>query len=68
MQTHFHLLGNEVDQFMYMQGNPVAEFSDSQWLCDIAFVVDFTNHLSQLNKNNQLLNVMLAKVKSIKTN
>ena len=56
---------------MNTQGNHVAELSDSQWLCDLAFMVDISQHLSELNKKlqrlNQLLNVMLAKVKSFET-
>jgi len=56
---------------MNMQGNSVPEIGDNQWLCDLAFVVDISKHLSELNRKlqgpNQLLNVMFAKVKSFET-
>ena len=71
MLIRFYLLRNEVDQFMNTQGNHVTELSDSQWLYNLAFMVDISKHLSELKKKlqrlNQLLNVMLAKVKSLET-
>ena len=71
MLTRFYLLRNEVCQFMNMQEIPVAELSDSRWLCDLAFMFDISKHLSELNKKlqgpNQLSNVMLAIVKLFET-
>ena len=42
---------NKIGQYINMQGNPAAELSDSQWLCDLAFMVDISKHLSKLNMN-----------------
>ena len=71
MLTRFYLLRNETGQFMIMQGNPVLKLSDSRWLCDLAFMIDISKHFSKLNIKlqgpNQLLNFMLAKVKSFET-
>ena len=68
MLTRFYLLRNEVDQFMNNQGNHVVELTDSQWLCDLEFMVDISKHLSELNVKlqgpSQLLNSLFAKVKS----
>ena len=53
---------------MDTQGNPVAELSDNGWLCDLAYMIDISKHLSEHNMKlqglNQLLNSMFAKVKS----
>lgn len=44
------------------------ELSDSKWFCDLAFMVDITKHLSELNIKlegpNQLLSCLLLNVKS----
>ncbi|XP_074050066.1 general transcription factor II-I repeat domain-containing protein 2A-like isoform X2 [Macrotis lagotis] len=66
--VRFYELRNEVKQFMEMKGRPVRELSDSQWLCDLAFMVDITKHLSELTVKlqgpNQLLSNLLSNVKS----
>lgn len=31
------------------EGQPVRELSDSKWLCDLAFMVDITQYLSEMN-------------------
>lgn len=68
MLMRFHELRNEVKQFMEMKGKPVLELSDSKWLCDLAFMVDITKYLSELNVKlqgpNQLLSSLLSNVKS----
>ena len=50
------------------KGKPVAELSDSMWLCDLAFMVDITQYLSELNVKlqgpNQLLSSLLSNVNS----
>ena len=59
---------DEVEQFMGMKGKPVRELKDSKWLCDLAFMVDITKYLTQLNIKlqgpNQLLSSLLSNVKS----
>lgn len=51
-----------------MMGTPVAELSDDKWMCDLAFVVDITKYLSDLNVKlqgpNQFLSDLLSNVKS----
>ena len=71
MLTPFHLVRNEIGQFMDMQENSVVELSGNRWLCDLAFMVDISKHFSELSIKlqgpNQLLNYMFAKVKSFET-
>ena len=67
MLTRFYLLRNEVCQFMNMQEIPVADLSDSRWLCDLAFMFDISKHLSELNKKLQGPNVTFAIVKLFET-
>ncbi|KAK8389084.1 hypothetical protein O3P69_020808 [Scylla paramamosain] len=68
MLMRFYELRDEVKQFMEMKGTPVRELSDSKWLCDLAFMVDITKYLSELNVKlqgpNQLLSSLLSHVKS----
>ncbi|XP_016061495.1 PREDICTED: general transcription factor II-I repeat domain-containing protein 2B-like isoform X1 [Miniopterus natalensis] len=68
MLMRFYELRDEVRQFMEMKGKPVRELSDSTWLCDLAFMVDITKYLSELNvklqRPNQLLSSLLSNVKS----
>jgi hypothetical protein len=51
MLMRFYKLRDEVKQFMEMKGKPVRELNDSKWLCDLAFMVDITKYLSELNVN-----------------
>ena len=52
----------EIQQFMEGKGCHVAEFNDSEWICDLAFLVDITSHLNELNsrlqRKGQLINCM----------
>uniref|UniRef100_A0A8C1LT94 Uncharacterized protein n=1 Tax=Cyprinus carpio TaxID=7962 RepID=A0A8C1LT94_CYPCA len=68
MLARFFNLREEVKQFMENKGKPVVELSDDKWLCDLAFMVDITKHLSELNVKlqgpNQLLSSLLSNVKS----
>jgi len=48
MLRHCYLLHNELVQFMNMHGNPVVGLSDSQRLCDLAYMVYNSNHFSEL--------------------
>ncbi|TWW71201.1 hypothetical protein D4764_17G0006840 [Takifugu flavidus] len=51
-----------------MKGKPVMELSDGKFLSDLAFIVDITKHLSELNIKlqgpNQLVSSLLSNVKS----
>jgi len=68
MLMRFYELRDEVKLFMEMKGKPVTELSDGKWLCDLAFMVDMTKYLSELNIKlqgpNQLLSSLLSHVKS----
>lgn len=48
--------------------NPVAEFSDDDWMCEFAFIVGITTHLTELNtrlqRTLQLIDAMLDHVTS----
>jgi len=46
-----HLLWGESAQFMNRHGNLSFNFRDSQWLRDVAFMVDIGQYLSVLNVN-----------------
>ena len=66
MLTRFYKLGDEVKQFMEMEGKTFI--SESKWLCDLAFMADIAKDLSELNVklqgHNQLLSSMFSNVKS----
>ena len=61
-------LKDEIQQFMEGKGNPIAEFNDAEWICDLAFLVDITSHLNELNsrlqRKGQLINCMFDHVKA----
>nr|KAF6480752.1 hypothetical protein HJG59_010594 [Molossus molossus] len=68
MLMRFYELWDEVKQFMEMKGKPVRELNDSKWLCNLAFTVDTTKYLSELNiklqSPNQLLSSLPSNMKS----
>lgn len=45
---------------MDKKGKPVAELDDPDWLHDLAFLVDITEHLNVLNVNMQGRNKLVA--------
>ncbi|CAI9730290.1 Hypothetical predicted protein [Octopus vulgaris] len=40
----------EIEQFMENKGKPVLDFQSPEWLQHLAFNVDITEHLNNLNK------------------
>ncbi|TWW71158.1 General transcription factor II-I repeat domain-containing protein 2A [Takifugu flavidus] len=68
MLARFYTLREEVKHFMEMKGKPVMELSDGKFLSDLAFMVDITKHLSELNIKlqgpNQLISSLLSNVKT----
>uniref|UniRef100_A0A0L8GJB9 SPIN-DOC-like zinc-finger domain-containing protein n=1 Tax=Octopus bimaculoides TaxID=37653 RepID=A0A0L8GJB9_OCTBM len=46
----FFNLQEEIEQFIEKKGKPVLEFQSLGWLQDLAFIVDITEHLNNLNK------------------
>ncbi|KAL4006188.1 mitochondrial carrier [Sarotherodon galilaeus] len=49
----FFDLREEIEQFMEEKGEPVLEFHSTEWMQDLAFMVDVTEHLNNLNKQLQ---------------
>ncbi|XP_056440141.1 general transcription factor II-I repeat domain-containing protein 2A-like [Gadus chalcogrammus] len=68
MLARFYTLREEVRRFMEMKGKPAMELSDGKFLRDLAFMVDISKHLSELNIKlqgpNQLISSLLSNVKS----
>ena len=64
----FWSLRNEIKSFMESKNQDVAFLSDVEWLNDLAFLIDVTQHLSKLNKQlqgrNQLANAMFEHITS----
>jgi len=67
----FYHLREEIKLFMVMKEKPVPELSDANWLLDLAFLVDITTHLNELNTKlqgqDQLINNLNDHIKSFQT-
>lgn len=50
MPKQFFDLREEIGQFMEQKGKPVHELKNPEWLQDLAFMVDMTERLNNLNK------------------
>jgi len=63
-------LRDELASFLREKGNPVLQFEDPAWVCDLGFLVDITRHLNELNIHLQgkdvLVPDLLAFVKAFK--
>jgi len=46
----FFDLREEIENFIKKKGKPVLEFQSSEWIQDLAFMVDITQHMNNLNK------------------
>ena len=53
MLKRFYDLRSEIFTFMEMKGNSIPELSDDGWVRDLAFLVDFTSYLNDLNSKLQ---------------
>ena len=53
MLRRFYELREEVFHFMEEKGKPDFHLKDPLWLCDLAFLVDITQHLNFLNSKLQ---------------
>ncbi|XP_056642605.1 general transcription factor II-I repeat domain-containing protein 2A-like [Diorhabda sublineata] len=60
MLKRFYELRNEIADFIKIKDKPLSELSDPKWICDLAFLVDLTGYLNDLNlklqKQGQLVN------------
>ena len=57
----------EVDQFSRSKNQVHEEFQDCQWLNDLSFLVDITQHMNIINKQLQLISKLWQHVSSFKT-
>ncbi|XP_047440827.1 general transcription factor II-I repeat domain-containing protein 2A-like [Mugil cephalus] len=62
---HFFDLREEIEQFMAVQGKRVLEFQSTEWMQDLAFIVDVTEHLNNLNKMLQGRNKLMQYYDSV---
>ncbi|GBP38868.1 General transcription factor II-I repeat domain-containing protein 2B [Eumeta japonica] len=64
----FYELRNEIADFMQINNKPKSEVSDPKWICDLAFLVDLTGYLNDLNlklqKQGQLVNDLYSHLKA----
>lgn len=68
MLERVFLLRKTLASFLREKGEDYPQFEDEGWLCDLAFLVDITQHLNKLNIQLQGKNIlvpdMLARVKA----
>ncbi|GBP09324.1 General transcription factor II-I repeat domain-containing protein 2A [Eumeta japonica] len=68
MLKRFYELRNEIADFMQIKNKPLSELSDPKWICDLAFLVDLTGYLNDLNlklqKQGQLENYLYSYLKA----
>ncbi|XP_014776676.1 general transcription factor II-I repeat domain-containing protein 2-like [Octopus bimaculoides] len=68
MLQRFYSLREAVCTFLERNGKFVPELKNDNWICDLAFLVDITTHLNDLNlklqKQNQLIHEMYSRVKA----
>ncbi|XP_075053814.1 general transcription factor II-I repeat domain-containing protein 2-like [Mixophyes fleayi] len=66
MLQRFYDLRNEIKLFMESKKKGVPELDDENWLTDLAFLVDVTTHLNELNMRlqgeNQLISTMFQTI------
>ena len=68
MIKRFYDLREEVVQFLKKKGQPMHEMEDESWICDLAFLVDISKHLNDLNtklqRNGQFASEMYGHIKA----
>ncbi|KAJ0171369.1 hypothetical protein K1T71_012919 [Dendrolimus kikuchii] len=68
MLKRFNELRNEIADFMKIKDKPLSELSDPKWICDLAFLVDLTGYLNDLNlklqKQGKLVNDLYKYLKA----
>lgn len=69
MLKRFYVLRQEIAELMEMKNKPLSlEVSDRKWACDLAFLVDVTEHLHVLNlklqRPGQLVNELYSHLKA----
>ena len=58
----FRDLLNEIRLFLRERGDDYQSLEDEQWLCDLAFLADFTGTLSEMNLEPQGKNKCIAEI------
>jgi hypothetical protein len=49
MLKRFHDLRQDIADFIEIKGNTINQVKDDEWVCDLAFLVDVTGYLNELN-------------------
>ena len=69
MLKRFFDLRTEIKIFVETKGKPVTEFEGEEWVLDLAFLVNLTEHLNDLNLRlqgkNQFINNMFQTITAI---
>lgn len=68
----FRDLLDDIVKFLEERGDSFSQMRDVNWLCDLAFLADFTGHLSDLNLKLQRKNItiinLISCISSFKAN
>jgi hypothetical protein len=68
MLKRFYDLRQDIPDFMDIKGNTINQVKDDEWVCDLAFLVDVTRYLNELNlklqKHGQLVHEVQGHVKA----
>lgn len=56
----FYQLRSEIQMFLYDKGRDVQELNDNEWVQDLAFMVDITEHLNYLHTKLQGRNKLVT--------
>jgi hypothetical protein len=49
MLKRFYNLRNEISNFFELKGKSIAQLKDDKWVCDLAFLIDVTGYLNEMN-------------------